>query len=211
MVAVEFLQAEFLAEEERVTIVPSTMMPLMRCIGGEFGPFLPAIEVEVPLYVALALRKVGRCKVRPPVWMTIPRLREKMEEERRKENAAILTEVPFYFAEVAHMLLQAAADDVIDPAETMFLIEDLINVRENKLRRFIQQNVTTKVNAVKLTNLASVELNKIRPHFTEALEQLYKLGSINDDEVEHHINHSLEQARSVPSEPQPRSLRRFQR
>mmetsp|Transcript_3484 Transcript_3484/g.6544 ORF Transcript_3484/g.6544 Transcript_3484/m.6544 type:complete len:218 (-) Transcript_3484:52-705(-) len=205
-----FLEAEFVAEDlERVWIVPSMKMAVVSFIGGDAGPFVPGLEAEVPLWIGLALRKVGRCRVRAPQWMTVPQLRMKVEEERRPENAAVLTEVPFYFAEVAHVLVQHAAEDLVGPAEIVALIEDLINVREAKLRRFIQQNVNTKLNAVKLTNLASIELNKIRTHFTASLEVLFQLGSVEGDSNTEETSTAPTASRNVPTPAEPRQLRRL--
>ncbi len=36
---------------------------------GEFGPFRPQMSVDVPLWLAMQMKKACRCRIRPPKWM----------------------------------------------------------------------------------------------------------------------------------------------
>ncbi|RZR93086.1 hypothetical protein BHM03_00021490 [Ensete ventricosum] len=38
---------------------------------GDFGPFRPNIASEVPLWLAVALKKRGKCDIRAPDWMSV--------------------------------------------------------------------------------------------------------------------------------------------
>ncbi|GKD09491.1 DNA replication complex GINS protein PSF2-like protein [Tanacetum coccineum] len=38
---------------------------------GEFGPFHPAMPTQVPIWLAVALKKRGKCQIRPPDWMSV--------------------------------------------------------------------------------------------------------------------------------------------
>lgn len=40
-------------------------------LQGNFGPFYPQIPIKVPLWLAVALKKRGKCTIRPPQWMSI--------------------------------------------------------------------------------------------------------------------------------------------
>lgn len=42
---------------------------------GAYGPILPNREVEVPLWMAMALHKRKRCRILPPDWMDIEALK----------------------------------------------------------------------------------------------------------------------------------------
>ncbi|KAJ4844142.1 hypothetical protein Tsubulata_020592 [Turnera subulata] len=57
-------QVEFMAEDETVGIVPNLHMEALNFISGDYGPFYPQIITEVPLWLAVALRKRGKCTVR---------------------------------------------------------------------------------------------------------------------------------------------------
>ena len=38
---------------------------------GDFGPFLPQLATKVPLWLAVALKKRGKCTIRSPEWMSV--------------------------------------------------------------------------------------------------------------------------------------------
>lgn len=88
-----------MAEDEMVEIVPNMRMePLnMLCVcsslctwflyrslsglmqmgnfyhdlQGDFGPFYPQMATQVPMWLAIALKKRGKCTIRPPEWMSV--------------------------------------------------------------------------------------------------------------------------------------------
>ncbi|GAB2230039.1 hypothetical protein Droror1_Dr00014295 [Drosera rotundifolia] len=81
-----FQQMEFLAEDERMEIVPnmriesqphqkksSRMEPPLRLISGDYGPFQPQIVTQVPLWLAVGGFEEGggKCTIRPPEWMSV--------------------------------------------------------------------------------------------------------------------------------------------
>lgn len=43
------MDAEFFAENEIVTIVPTSRLPVIRFVRGEFGPFQPSVAVDVSI------------------------------------------------------------------------------------------------------------------------------------------------------------------
>ncbi|GMP29302.1 hypothetical protein CsSME_00004466 [Camellia sinensis var. sinensis] len=46
-------------------------METLNLICGDFGPFHPQIATQVPLWLAVALKKRGKCTIRPPEWMSV--------------------------------------------------------------------------------------------------------------------------------------------
>ncbi|XP_020594879.1 DNA replication complex GINS protein PSF2-like [Phalaenopsis equestris] len=64
-------EVEFLAEDELVEIIPNIRMDALNMICGDFGPFFPQISAKVPIWLAVALKKRGKCSVRPPEWMSV--------------------------------------------------------------------------------------------------------------------------------------------
>ncbi|CDF35163.1 DNA replication complex GINS protein PSF2, the protein is not entire [Chondrus crispus] len=111
-------------------MVKSDVITLMR---GEFGPFEPSITTTVPLWLALALRKVHRCKILPPRWLTVRELDRYISHER--ENEAELQAIPFYFSKIASLLLHHASDDLVNPGMLRRCVEDLSNIRDSKMRK----------------------------------------------------------------------------
>lgn len=92
------LRAEFLAEDELIEINPMVRTSLITLMRGSYGPFEPSITTVVPLWLALALKKVQRCKILPPPWLTAPSIEAVIGRERGDKDA--LEEIHFYFWEV---------------------------------------------------------------------------------------------------------------
>jgi hypothetical protein len=53
-----------------VTVIPQFKGGKLHFVGGDVGPFVPAVPVDVPLWLAISLKKRGRCKIQPPEWMS---------------------------------------------------------------------------------------------------------------------------------------------
>lgn len=141
---------------------------------------MPFIENEtkkqihkVPLWLAVALKKVHRCKIIPPRWLTLDRLRFFISSET--DNEEQLHDIPFHFFEVASLLLHHAPDDMDDAPKVRRYVEDLANARDSKMRRWMQAHVRDRVNAVKINHLTLHEIHVHRPILTEILDDLYAI------------------------------------
>jgi hypothetical protein len=73
------------------------------------------------------------------------------------------------------MLLQYAEDDFESPASVRRAVEDLTSLRAGKIRRFVQQSVRDRVNAVRVNELSAFEIETNRPVLTKVLENLYAM------------------------------------
>ena len=51
-------------------MIPQFKGGKLHFVGGDVGPFVPAVPVDVPLWLAITLKKRGRCKIQPPEWMS---------------------------------------------------------------------------------------------------------------------------------------------
>ena len=69
-------EIEFLAEKEKIEIVPNFSHDVMYLIQGEVGPFRPGLPTSVPLWLAISLRQRQRCRFIQPDWMDTDRLGE---------------------------------------------------------------------------------------------------------------------------------------
>ncbi|MCD7464497.1 DNA replication protein psf2 [Datura stramonium] len=63
-------------------------MEPLNLISGDFGPFRPQIAAQVPLWLAVALKKRGKCTIRPPEWMSVEKLTQvlRMKETLKSSN-----------------------------------------------------------------------------------------------------------------------------
>ena len=65
------LENEFIAEETIITITSNLNHPPFRFISGKFGPLEAGLPCQVPLWLAITLRKKGKCIIAMPEWMTV--------------------------------------------------------------------------------------------------------------------------------------------
>ena len=67
-------EMEFLAEQEtNVTICPLVRIDKLHLIAEDYGPFRPQTNIQVPLWLALTLKRGGHCRIVPPDWLS-PRI-----------------------------------------------------------------------------------------------------------------------------------------
>ncbi|CAM6128224.1 unnamed protein product [Calypogeia fissa] len=167
-------EVEFLAEDDMVEIIPNVRMDSLHMICGDFGPFRPQIPTEVPLWLAIAMMKRSKCRLRPPDWMSVEKLTQVLEAER--ESPVEFSPLPFHYVEISRLLLDNARDDIDDVYLVQSLIEDVRNVRFHKVQAGLQ-TLKGKQHAVKLKNLSAMEVNLIRPFIVRALQSFYKHDS----------------------------------
>mmetsp|Transcript_19465 Transcript_19465/g.54172 ORF Transcript_19465/g.54172 Transcript_19465/m.54172 type:complete len:229 (+) Transcript_19465:209-895(+) len=168
------VELEFFAEDELVEIVPNFSLPAdstLDCIGGEYGPFRPNMVTQIPLWMALALHKRKRCAIRAPEWMNPQNLQRVYEEERIDQST--FQELPFYYIEIATLLLRDAKDTFGDELyQVQTLVEQVRKLRKTKIEaglKMLQGPMTVKMN-----NLSSMECNMIRPYFLSSLDRYHR-------------------------------------
>ncbi|PIA58590.1 hypothetical protein AQUCO_00500494v1 [Aquilegia coerulea] len=167
-------EVEFLAEDELVEIVPNMSMEPLNLICGDFGPFRPLIATEVPLWLAMALKKRGKCTIRPPPWMSVEKLTRVLEEER--DSPREFQPLPFHYVEISKLLFDHAREDIPEVYMVRSLVEDIRDVRFHKVEIGLQK-ISSRTHAVKLKNLSAMEVNIVRPFFVRALQAFYKHDS----------------------------------
>ncbi|KAI9205443.1 GINS complex, PSF2 component [Polychytrium aggregatum] len=161
----------FMAENESVTIVPSVPMPQLQLISGFYGPFRPPTQAEVPLWLAISLKKKDKCSIRPPAWLAIEHLQNKLEQERNHDD---FSDLPFHHLEMAHLLLESASDDIEKPDTVRTLLKDIREVRQGKSRKGLSE---LNPQYLQINNLGLMEINEIRPFFAGAFNVVRKIAS----------------------------------
>ncbi|XP_055811298.1 DNA replication complex GINS protein PSF2 [Solanum dulcamara] len=173
-VAFSAAELEFLAEDEMVEIVPNMRMEPLNLISGDFGPFRPQIAAQVPLWLAVALKKRGKCTIRPPEWMSVEKLTQVLEAERDAEKFQLL---PFHYVEISRLLFDHAHEDIPDIYMVRSLIEDIKDVRFHKIGTGLEIISKEVTYALRLKNLSAMEANIVRPFVTKALQTFHKLNT----------------------------------
>ncbi|XP_050209791.1 DNA replication complex GINS protein PSF2 isoform X1 [Mercurialis annua] len=191
-------EVEFMAEDELVEIVPNLKMDSLNFISGDYGPFYPQIAAQVPLWLALALKKRGKCTIRPPQWMSIENLTQVLESER---DSHAFQPLPFHYVEISRLLFDHARDDISDVYIVRSLTEDIRDVRfhkvETNLEKFTASTVTWK-------NMSAMEVNIIRAFAGRALQAFYKH---EDEQVMADSDRTQDRQQQVPSVRQKRNLK----
>ncbi|CAM8965138.1 unnamed protein product [Rhodiola kirilowii] len=167
-------EVEFMAEDELVEIVPNMRMDALNLVCGDFGPFMPQIAIQVPLWLAVALKKRGKCTISCPEWMSVEKLTEVLEAER--ESPRVFQPLPFHYVEISRLLFDHAREDIPDTYMVRSLVEDIRNVRFHKIEINLEE-IQGRAHAVKIKNLSAMEVNIVRPFVVRALQAFYKHDS----------------------------------
>lgn len=164
----------------------------------------------MPLWLALSLKKVHRCQIIPPQWLNSSTLSDFISFE--KSNDENLHDIPFYLFETASLLLHHAPDDLGNAPKLRRGVEDLSNVRDSKMRKWMHANVRDRVNAVKINNLSLHEINTHRPTLTFILNNLYTIH-VNPDQnaLLSETDPTATNSSAPSSEPPPQQGRHLRR
>jgi len=167
-------EIEFLAEAGSISIIPNFQQDRLFLIGGDVGPFRPALPVQVPVWLAINLRQRSKCRLVPPAWMDVAQLQEKKEEEK---TAAHFTPMPSdHYMEVAQLVLDVAPGDVPCADQIRTLIKDIWDIRVAKLRTSVDAFLKSNSSYAKLDHLTLLELSTVRPFLNHSLDQLYRIS-----------------------------------
>ena len=129
---------EFYAEDTPVTVIPNFREEeVMHFMHGEVGPFRPQQPIEVPLWLAVALKKMKRCQIQVPDWLTPAQLEQKKEQEKTTP-ASELSDMPHHYVEVASLLFNAAPDDIPQVDLVRTLLEDVEQLRQSKINKGVK-------------------------------------------------------------------------
>lgn len=167
-------EIEFVGEKEIIGIVPkfSSKHPV-HLVSGDFGPFRAGFPLHVPLWLAIHLRKQGKCHIVPPHWMDVDILTEKKEQEK---NDRYFTKMPseHYMVE-AKLIFSVAAEDVPHSEEIRTIIKDIYDIRMAKLRTAVDYIVSGEDEYSRLDNLTMMETQSVRPILPHTMDFLDRL------------------------------------
>jgi GINS complex subunit 2 len=165
---------EFLAENEKIVILPKIQHPTLTLIQGDFGPFRPGITIEVPLWLAVMLRKSDKCEIETPGWMDLERLEECREEEK---ESSFFTPLPAnHIFEISNILLDVTAASISNADQIRSILKEIFDIRQSKLRKSIEILFKEEYLYAKVNHLQEIELANFRPVFPQAFDYLQRLN-----------------------------------
>ena len=190
-------EIEFFAEDAPVEIIPHFQSNAIRFFCGTYGPFRPQRALEVPLWLALALKKQLQCTIVCPEWMRPAHLKA-LKHREKNTPADELQKVPFHYMEIAALLLQYAAsdlekglrshdggsrDETVD--EIRSLLEDVQNIRAHKIRQGLQavgeQQIINPLPCIELKEISAMEIQSIRGLLVSTLGEFHTLHQVESE------------------------------
>lgn len=162
-------ELEFLAEDLVVTIVPKTKHRTISLLCADFGPFEPAIPIDVPLWVAVHMRKRRDCHLVPPEWLNVEALLKYKEMEH---SSPVHTEMPPCYVEISHILLEHFEDSIPKSLEVRGLIKDILDIRLARVRTSLAAHMKGPNVYAEMYNLTEMELSSVRNLLTKGMDQL---------------------------------------
>mmetsp|Transcript_2552 Transcript_2552/g.4170 ORF Transcript_2552/g.4170 Transcript_2552/m.4170 type:complete len:159 (-) Transcript_2552:1267-1743(-) len=121
-------ELQFIAENEKVTIIPNFSAGSFQLINGDYGPFRAQNEASVPFWLASLLRKRNLCRVKPPEWMNSESLGTVLAEEKKYPN--LWQQLPHHYIEIAKMMFTIAEEDFSEFDMDVHEVSALQNPRE---------------------------------------------------------------------------------
>lgn len=172
---------EFLAESVDIQIIPNFDHEVLQFLCGNYGPFEASIPCTVPIWLAITLRKKGKCQIVAPEWLSVEQLQIQIEEELLSKDE--LSKLPYYYLEIAALVLLHAKDDINFPDKISALLKDLESIRMDRLRGSlldmgskINNDNNIYFNFIRISNIGAMELLSIKGFFLETLNVLKQLS-----------------------------------
>eukprot|EP00823_Brevimastigomonas_motovehiculus_P003744 TRINITY_DN2328_c0_g1_i1.p1 TRINITY_DN2328_c0_g1~~TRINITY_DN2328_c0_g1_i1.p1 ORF type:complete len:203 (-),score=44.75 TRINITY_DN2328_c0_g1_i1:507-1115(-) len=170
-------EVEFLAEDDDIHIIPSFSCPPIHFIKGDVGPFRAGVQIVVPFWLAIQMRQAKKCAIQPPEWMDIDALKNSLKGEKSDDQK--FSPLPYHYIEIGHLLLKFAKEDIPNAGQVDRILHDIKLARQQKTTLLMQSvKQGDLVFQSKLTGLAAMELNTIKPFFLRALDNLTKLTQL---------------------------------
>lgn len=172
----------FLAEQENIYILPRYSTNGITLIAKSMPKLKALQKTEVPIWLAILLKKQNKCNIVIPEWLSVPYLSNKYKEEQRKKDR--VSRLPWNWIPISKILLDTCPDDFVDsPHQLRALIQDLREIRLLKTRKGFKM---IEDNYLELTGLSLLEINEIRPFLTKTMDTLRALKKVSlneDDEI----------------------------
>jgi GINS complex subunit 2 len=166
---------------------------------GPLRPLNPPQRSDIPLWLALLLKRQRRANILPPPWLNPhslsaildhetehadtfsppPRLTPPLSDSTQPVSPPFLPTstadaapdaLPYHWLELGEMLLEAAADDFEEPDQVRKLLRGLREVRMAKLRSGVE--VLDAAGSIKMNGVGGMEVGEGRSFITGVIDGL---------------------------------------
>ena len=164
-------EIDFYVEDHTIHIEPNFTGKPISLICGTYGPFRVNKILEVPLWLALDLRRRNKCKILLPQWYSQDYLNNRLDEE--KASLETLTRLPYNFFEIWHILTENALEDMENYQNARSIIEELRQIRAIKLNNSFKALKENEM-FIQFDMITEFELNSYRKTLGETFKELAK-------------------------------------
>ncbi|EGD79160.1 hypothetical protein PTSG_09891 [Salpingoeca rosetta] len=168
-------EVEFIAEDAPITITPNFQAGVFLFLKERVGPFKPQRPMEVPMWLAVSLRRRDKCVIHVPEWLSVDALTTKLEEEKMQQKQFV--HMPAHFQEISSILFDVASQDVPNSEECRQLIQAIVDVRTAKIRQGGLDDMKDSL-AIQLNNVTQMEITSIRQFACHAMDAFNRLSSV---------------------------------
>lgn len=173
-----------MAENEMIFIIPRAQLDQLDLIACKVPRMRPPQRSQVPIWLAILLKRQKRATIVPPGWLNREDLEKRLEEEKKTDEYGLSTgfaKMPFQWIEVSDLLLDVAADDIPDADIVQRLLRDLREARQQKARDGLE---VLEDKMLQMDNIGRTEVNEIRALFSGSMDVLRALQETQIDEEE---------------------------
>ncbi|KAF2490746.1 GINS complex, PSF2 component [Lophium mytilinum] len=193
----------FLCEMELVTVIPRQRLEGLDLLGGRTPPLIPPQRANLPLWLALLLKRQRRANILPPPWLHPSALLTILELEHAGQSApprlppappgslpisppflpsstaaAPRDALPYHWLELGEILLEAASDDFEDPDGVRRLMRDLREVRMASMRKGV--GMFDAQGGFNMTGFGGMEVGEGRAFIGGVIDGLRKIGAARE-------------------------------
>lgn len=158
--------------QEQITIIPTVRLPKLQLSTGQLS-LTPNQPVQVPLWLALTLRKARHCHIPPPPFLHLPSLLSILHTQELS-TPAFSSSLPPHWYELALILFRHAAEEFGgELEECRRTVQMLREVRWGKVAKGVKE---VDGAPLELTGLSMMELNVVaKPFLIPAMQKLCQL------------------------------------
>ena len=101
----------YLAESTPIWIIPRVRLSALPLISGVVPALRPPQRAQVPLWLAVLLKKQKKANIVPPAWLS-PEILERLVKWETENPERFTEELPWEWVEVGEVLCEVAEDDL---------------------------------------------------------------------------------------------------
>ena len=111
-----------------------------------------------------------------PYWLEVEFLL-KVKTEEREQKEIFSDALPYYYFEIAQLLLNECKDEFEKHLQVKSLIEDIFSLRKEKITKILK-NIDPDTPVAYLSNAGAAEVNYIRPAMGSAYSLVHKMQNV---------------------------------